>query len=285
MQTPEVVFALTVSDLDYAGLHAAWFLDPSGTETGVSRLDPLRGPDLPERCGGGPVLVRSGPLSITLAPHESGVHLLVDSPALSADIEVRRPPGHQALGVVVPFTERRFQYTVKENTLPAAGHVLARGRRYEIHGPDAWATLDHGRGRWPYRVTWNWGAGSGRVRLGGAERVLGIQVGGRWTDGTGTVENAVTVDGALHVVDEDLDWDYDDADWLAPWRVRSRESDSVDLTFTPSYERAERTQLGVLFNDTHQCFGTWSGRLVDDTGGSIDVEGVRGWAEQVTNRW
>lgn len=29
VQTPELVLAVTVSDLDYAGLHAVWFLDPA----------------------------------------------------------------------------------------------------------------------------------------------------------------------------------------------------------------------------------------------------------------
>lgn len=285
VQTPELVLAVTISNLDYAGLHAVWFLDPMGRETGVSRLDPLRGPDLPDRCGGGPVLVQSGSLSVALTPHDAGVRLQVGSPELSADIEVRRPTGHQALGVVVPFSARQFQYTVKENTLPASGHVVAGGARYEIHGEDAWATLDHGRGRWPYRVTWNWGSGSGRVRVDGAQHVLGVQLGGRWTDGTGSVENAITVDGVLHVIDEELDWSYDTGDWLAPWHVRSRASDRVDLTFAPTHDRAERTQLGVLFNDTHQCFGSWRGRLLDDTGRRIDLQGVRGWAEQVRNRW
>ena len=60
--------------------------------------------------------------------------------------------------VVVPWSESRFQYTVKDVALPASGTVTITGRQYEV--PEgSWAVLDHGRGRWPYRVTWNWGAG------------------------------------------------------------------------------------------------------------------------------
>jgi hypothetical protein len=281
VQTPEVVLAITVSDLDYAGLHAVWFLDPTGQETGVSRLAPLSRVGLPDRCAGGPVRVRSGPLAIDLSPDADGVTLRARTRELEAEVRVRRPAGHQSLGVVVPWSSRRFQYTVKENTLPAEGQVRLGGSTYAIEGPDAWATLDHGRGRWPYRITWNWGSGSGRV----GDRVLGIQVGGRWTDGTGSTENALTVDGVLHPVAEELVWDYDRADWQAPWRVRTPGSDRIALTFRPEHVRRDRTELVLLANRTHQCFGTWHGTVVDDQGTVHAVDGIRGWVEEVRNRW
>ena len=64
---------------------------------------------------------------------------------------------------------------------------------------ESWAVLDHGRGRWPYRMTWNWGAASGVVD----GRTIGLQIGGTWTDGTGSTENAVVVDGRLAKVSEE----------------------------------------------------------------------------------
>lgn len=281
VQTPEVVLAVTVSDLDYAGLHAVWFLDPQRHETGAAHLAPLRRVGLPDRCGGGPVRVRYDDLAIDLTPDADGVTLRAETDEVAAHVRIQRPAGHEALGVVVPWSSRRFQYTVKENTLPAEGEVSVDGRSYAIEGPDAWATLDHGRGRWPYRVTWNWGSGSGRVD----GRVVGIQVGGRWTDGTGSTENALTVDGVIHPLPDELAWEYDRGDWLAPWRVRSPRTSRVDLTFRPEHERRDRTELVVVGNETHQCFGTWHGRVVDGDGRVHQVDGMRGWAEEVRNRW
>ena len=69
----------------------------------------------------------------------------------------------------------------------------------------SWGTLDFGRGRWPYRTTWNWGAGIGLVD----GRRVGMQVGGKWTDGTGMTENSLVVDGRLSKISEDLVWEYD----------------------------------------------------------------------------
>ena len=162
------------------------------------------------------------------------------------------------------------------------------GVRHDVVEGESWATLDHGRGRWPYEVRWNWGAGSGRV--GG--RTIGLQVGGQWTDGTGSVENSLLVDGHLSKISEELVWEYT-ADrgregWLEPWRVFG---DTVDLTFTPFHLREAVTNVNVLLkravltNSTHQAFGHWAGRFRTDTGAWVDLDGLTGWAEDVHNRW
>nr|WP_278249502.1 DUF2804 domain-containing protein [Nocardioides sp. IC4_145] len=157
-------------------------------------------------------------------------------------------------------------------------HDQAGRRRRRRTGGGVVGALDHGRGRWPYNVRWNWGAGSGRTD----GRVVGIQVGGQWTDGTGSVENSLYVDGHLTKISEELVWDYDREDWLAPWRITGS---SVDLTFVPFHLKRSVTDLKVFASRTHQCFGHWSGRVRDDTGTWVRVEDVVGWAEDVHNRW
>jgi hypothetical protein len=279
VMSPASVFAVTVSDLDYACLHAVYVLDDEGRETTRSALVPLVRAGLPDRFGG-TVRIRARDLAIDIDHDPDGAHLSVAAPGLTADVHVRRPSGHESLGVVVPWSDRRFQYTVKENTLPATGTVRV-GSRVLAFDDDSWATIDHGRGRWPYRIRWNWGAGSGRVD----GRVIGIQLGGAWTDGTGSTENAVCVDGRISHIDEDLVWEYDREEWLAPWHITAPTSGRVDLTFTPSHVRTDRTNLLVLANDTHQAFGTWSGLMVDDEGRHVRCDGIRGWAEDVANRW
>src|SRR5690606_8309645 len=112
-----------------------------------------------------------------------------------------------------------------------------------------------------------------------------VQVGGRWTDGTGATENALLVDGRLHKNGDELVWRYHRDDWTAPWRVHDATHSRVDLTFTPFHERASRTNLLVVASETHQCFGTWSGWMTTDAGERIRVDGVEGWAEEARNRW
>ena len=197
---------------------------------------------------------------------------------MRVDITAHRPAGHESLGVVVPWSDRLFQYTVKDVARPAVGTLWVDGCEYGVPAGESWAVLDHGRGRWPYSMHWNWGAGSGRT----AGRVLGIQVGGTWTDGTGMSENALLVDGHLTKISEELAWHYDTDDWLAPWQVTG---ETVDLVFTPFHLKQSITDLKLFSSRTHQCFGHWSGRVRDDMGSWVDLEGLVGWAEDVRNRW
>lgn len=87
---------------------------------------------------------------------------------------------------MVPWGPRRFQYTVKDLARPVEGVLAVDGVEVRVDRASALAVPDDGRGRWPYSATWNWAAGSG---AGGR----GIQLGGRWTDGSGSTENAVLV--------------------------------------------------------------------------------------------
>jgi len=158
------------------------------------------------------------------------------------------------------------------------GRLWVDGTEHLVAAGESWAVLDHGRGRWPYSVRWNWGAGSGVVE----GHVIGVQVGARWTDGTGSTENALVVDGRVHKVREELAWQYDTSDWLAPWRVRG---ELADLRFTPFWDHASTMNLGVLAQRAHQCFGHWTGWMSNDAGEHVPVDGVLGWAEDVHNRW
>ena len=278
--TPTHLIGVTVSSLDYAGVYAVWVHDRRSGET-VSHdvIDPLaRGASLPARLGDDPARASAGGLTIAIEAASGGTRLTVDGPRVRLDVLAERPAGHEAMGVVVPWSARRFQYTVKNVARPAQGRLWVDGVEHSVAAGESWAVLDHGRGRWPYAVHWNWGAGSGLVD----GRVIGVQVGGRWTDGTGSTENALVVDGRVHKISEELSWSYDTRDWLAPWRVRG---DLADLTFTPFWNHSSATNLGILAQRANQCFGHWSGWMRDDAGEPVSVDGVLGWAEDVHNRW
>ena len=79
---------------------------------------------------------------------------------LRADILVERPSEHETLNVVIPWSDMQFQFTSKQNTLPASGFVQLGDERYEFTAP-SFGCLDYGRGVWPEHTRWNWGAASG----------------------------------------------------------------------------------------------------------------------------
>jgi hypothetical protein len=200
--------------------------------------------------------------------------------AIAADFVVRTPPRQESLNVVVPWSRVRFQLNSKHNTLPCEGRVDVGGARYAMEPHECHAVQDFGRGVWPYRSFWNWGVATGvhdGVRIG-------VNVGGRWTTGTGTNENGLLVDGRLHKVMEDVHWDYDPRDWMRPWRVRAAHSGMVDLTLEPRVAHRVRASLGVLATGGVCCFGRWHGTVRFD-GREVEIRDVMGWAEEFTHRW
>jgi hypothetical protein len=189
--TPTHVIALTVADLDYAAQHQVWVLDrAAGVEVDTVAVVPLgRGVVLPASSGGGPVRAHAKGLDIAIDEGEHRTRLRAVTGRVEVDLVASVPAGHESLGVVVPWSDRLFQYTLKDVARPVSGTLVVDGVRHDVPADGSWAVLDHGRGRWPYSMSWNWGAGSGTVD----GRVVGVQVGGRWTDGTGSTENALLV--------------------------------------------------------------------------------------------
>ncbi|WP_040791560.1 DUF2804 domain-containing protein [Nocardia paucivorans] len=272
--TPRHIVGLVASSLDYAGVYGIYILDRrTGEETTRDAVVPFaRGAVLGERSGAGVASVRGGGIDITLSNEEAGTRIEAHAPGVRLTAHAELPAGHESLGVVVPWSERRFQYTVKDVGRPIAGTLVLGEREYLFE--NAFAVLDHGRGKWPYAITWNWAAGS--------KPGLGIQFGGKWTDGTGSTENALVVDGRIHKIGEELRWDYDRENWLRPWHITG---ERVEVEFRPFHTRVARTELLVVANDTHQCFGNFFGRVRTDGGRWLDLDGVVGWAEETRNRW
>lgn len=280
LATPTHFAGLTISSLDYAGVESAYVLDrATGEETVAEVTVPLaRGVLLARSSGVGRSAAVSNRLVISFDEVPGGTRLRAATEDLSLDVVAERPAGHESLGVVVPWNDRLFQYTVKDVARPLSGRLTVRDTTYDVPAGASWAVLDHGRGRWPYSLAWNWAAGSGIVD----GEVRGIQLGGKWTEGTGSTENALLVGDRLHKLHEELAWAYDRSDWLRPWRVQG---DRCDVTFTPEHERVARTNLLAVSSEVHQCFGTFTGWAAADDDERVRLDGLVGWAEEARNRW
>jgi hypothetical protein len=283
VMSPSHIVALTVSCVDYMSLHEIWVLDRATGETvGTTAISPGgRSAQLPASLGEGPARARTGRVTIDIDEAFDGTRLRGSTSGVSFDILATRPPSHDSLAVVVPWRRggeiTRFQYTVKDVARPATGTVTLDGIAHDVP-VGSWAVLDHGRGRWPYRVKWNWAAGSGIVD----GRVIGLQLGSKWTDGSGSTENAVTVDGHLTKIGEELVWDCEPEHFMRPWHVHGA---AADLTFSPFYDKRSRTNALLIASSTDQLFGVWTGWVLDDTGTRVRVDGIEGFAEEVLNRW
>ena len=116
-------------------------------------------------------------------------------------------------------------------------------------------------------------------------RTIGLNLGGRWTDGTGMTENGICIDGRLTKISEDLVFEYDASARMKPWRVHTAVSDAVGLTFEPEFERVSESGNDERYMNVHQMFGTYSGRVTRDDSAPIEVRDLFGWVEDQEARW
>jgi hypothetical protein len=289
----DLVLSAVYADVDYLGLADVWWADLATGETGGRGVNVpfARGFALPEIPGSDPLRIARTGFALEISDDASGAtHLHAswrerDGRPGSLEATVELPPGHESLNVVIPWSERTFQYTSKHQARPARGTLEVGERLWEFgdaSGQEAWGVLDVGRGRWPYRTRWNWGGGAGRTRDG--RHVVGLQIGGKWTEGTGATENGILVDGMLTKLGRELVWSYDWNEPLKPWHVEDP-GGRLALELTPRYDRHARTKALVLATETHQVFGTWSGWFLTDAEERLEFAGVQGFAEESRSRW
>ena len=287
----DLVVSCLYADVDYLGLADVWWVDlASGRAGGQGIGAPLGlGFDLPDVPGSAPLRVEQQRFRLDITDDEGGTRIAAtwrekDGAEGRLDATVALPARHESLNVVIPWSSRRFQFTSKHQARPARGTLVVGNETRTFGGNgvgDAWAVLDVGRGRWPYRTTWNWGGGAGSDHRWPGRRP---PVGGKWTEGTGCTENGVLVDGRLTKLGRELLWTYDRDEPLRPWRVEDP-GGRLSLELTPRHDKHTRFDALVVGTETHQVFGSWSGTFTTDLGEVLTLENLQGFAEESGSRW
>jgi len=286
----DLVVSSVYSDIDVLGLADVYWADlTTGASGGHAIVTPPDGTiRLPAVPASEPLVVARDGLALSITDSDAGTHwhaawTEADGRAGSLDVTVDLPAGHESLNVVIPWSDEEFNFTSKHQARPARGELVVGDRRWEIGGTsgDAWGVLDVGRGRWPHDIRWNWGGGAGRA----GPHVIGLQFGAKWTEGTGFTENGMIVDGRLHKLGNELRWDYDWDAPMQPWRVVDP-GGQLDVVLAPRFDKHSKVDGGPdLGSETHQVFGTWSGRVRTDDGLELDFDGVPGFAEEARQLW
>jgi hypothetical protein len=280
------LFSATIADMDRLQFGSAYVFDRR-THRHIDRIvvTPPNTIVVPETTAGD-MIIEHPAMRVALTDEGTGTRIRVEAEdfgggRLEADLLIERPAGHETLNVVIPWKDDEFQFTSKQNTLPASGFVQLGTERFEFDAP-SFGCMDYGRGVWPEYTVWNWGSASGVQ----GRHIIGLNLGGQWTDGTGMNENGICIDGRLTKISEDVAFEYDRATWMQPWRVRTTVSDRIDLLFTPEFENASQSgRRDGYFTVGHQMFGCFSGRITPDGGDAIELRDLFGWVEEHEARW
>ncbi len=282
----DILFSATISHLDYAASCFVYFFEYETQRYFEKTIFiPLgTGLKMPSQVLE-TVSYSSSELQIHVSYFDGDTHLFVtsddfDGETLHAELTIHHPPQDQSLNVVIPWNRKTFQFTAKHHTLPTTGMIKIGDRRYNFNEEESFAVLDYGRGVWPRRATWNWAMASQRMR----GRRIGLNFGGQWTDGTGMTENAVFVEGIMTKISEDVIFQYDRQNFMKPWTVRTKFSETVDLTFTPFFERVSKTDAKLVQSEVHQMVGYYNGRIKLQNA-SLQISQMLGCIEEHIAKW
>ncbi|PJK16777.1 hypothetical protein CQS04_06380 [Chryseomicrobium excrementi] len=284
----EILFSATISHMDYAAVCFVYLFHYESQQMIEKTVTiPLgRGVSLSPHVLG-PATATSNEMQLRFIPKDGNKTLLeviiddFDGEPLRAELLIKHPVDQESLNVVIPWDRNHFQFTAKHHTLPAEGTVSHGDHVYTFEDDESFAVLDYGRGIWPRSATWNWGFASQRI----GNRKIGLNFGGKWTDGTGMTENAVLIDGKLYKISEDVLFTYDSNDFMKPWTLKTKFSSDVSLTFIPFYERVARTDVKLVYSEVHQMFGYFKGTIHLEGYGKVVISHMLGCVEEHIAKW
>ena len=285
--TPDFFFSATLAHLGYVGTVFAYVLDfASGELHEETLLVPLgRGIHLARNSDRGDSHFDNGRVRTAFRLEEERRRVQVDWPAfnrgegIAADFALHCGRDRESTVTATPMKGRRFFYTRKTNCMPAEGWVRRGDRRYELKPSESLGNMDWGRGIWEYRTSWLWASASAFLEDG---RTVGLNLGGGFGDAPAP-DNALVLDGRVHKL-ENVTFDYDRADLMRPWRMKSPEG-RLSLDFVPFKERVARTNLLLVYSEVRQVFGRYSGTATTDDGQSVRLRDVTGFVEVHRARW
>lgn len=285
-------FALTASNLGYAGLYAVCFIDLQQRRFWqLDRLQalPLSRHALPESPLEGEIRFAHERLSLHIQRFE-GVHRLtfvspyMQGPGgrgLNGELYFRQPAHQESMNIATHWAHnnRQFYYNTKLNCLPVEGEVRLAGKRYAFSPARDLGCLDWGRGVWPWRSTWYWASASGFVE----GEPLGLNFGYGFSDRSPASENLLLYRGRAHKLSQ-VRFAFDPRHWLKPWKISSDDG-RVELEFVPALDRNSHFNALLIASEQHQVFGHYRGRVTLDNGQVLQLSHLPGFAEEVRNRW
>lgn len=284
----ECLFSATISNIDYAGMVFVYFLDFK-TKKFIEKtiMTPFgKGCPMPRNVHE-TVNFKNKEIELMFTSENNDSTFITvtcnnfATLPMEASLRITYPKGYETLNVVVPWNNKTFQYTSKHEGMPVEGQIKVGEKVYTLNKETSFGCLDFGRGIWPFKVKWNWANASGIVN---GKRV-GLNLGAKWTDGTGYTENGFVIDGKLTKLSEDVIFQYDNKDFKKPWLIKTSITDRVSLTFVPFYERIAKSNAVIIKSEVHQMIGFFSGTILSLEGERIEISNMLGCSEDHLGQW
>lgn len=199
-------------------------------------------------------------------------------------------PEQENITTVTPFEKMptRFFLSTKLNCMPCEGKVmLGESLVHTFHKDKSFATLDWGRGVWPYKNEWYWGSGATRIDdEQGNSHIFGFNLTWKIGDDSNATQNCLFYDGKAHKIGAvDIEKSpVEENKWMQEWHIVSDDG-RLDLTMSPSYDSVSGAIVFGLGMKSHQVHGLWNGYVVLDDGTKLEIKDMYAFCEYTLCRW
>jgi hypothetical protein len=257
----------------------------------ITRIIPDKILSLPESSEAGDIIYFDKKVSISFRHVGQGRKLYLSiknakkETEFEASLNLTKEP-KDSMVIATPFHEDKkgFFYNRKIVGMNATGKVYCEGKTYSYYPKNSLGILDWGRGVWPYKTTWYWSAGQGRIW----GNLYGFNLGYGFGDTSAATENMLFFNGVASKLEDVVFHIPKDAnnqyDYLKPWTITSS-NHRIEMEFKPIIDRNVNLSFLVLSTNQHQVFGKFSGYAILDDGTIVFVTDMIGFAERVENRW
>lgn len=193
-------------------------------------------------------------------------------------LKLTRPAGAPYLSHIMPLdTQGAFFYQNKIPGYSVEGSVKL-GKVVWDFGPGSYAIRDWGRGLWPAKLTWLWGAGHGQTADG---RTVWANFGGGFGDSSRASENLLVVDGQAIKLGE-LVWGQD-ADGV-PTSVRETRG-RLELELTSDFVQKPELNIWIKSMRLRKSYGTWRGSYRPTADAAPVSITLHGFGEEMRLKW
>ncbi|MFX1556140.1 MAG: DUF2804 domain-containing protein [Promethearchaeota archaeon] len=285
---PDYNFGLTIADVGYMGLISFELIDYKKKEVNSGGLNKLftKGTwNLPLSSEEGDIEYHHDTFDLKIERLPNRRIITFDYPmfaekGLKGKITLFQDPNKDSIVKVNRYkNKKQFYYSDKVVWMPAEGSVYLGDDLYKFTPDICYGRLDWGRGVWPYKINWYWGAAAGKTPDG---HEIWFSHGYSYEDPTLHDKNMVGYDGKGHKLGpikfhvpenpEDI-WHFSSEDGRF-------EMDLKPLMYHPSKMNY------VIFNSKSKLvFGLYTGDIILDDGTKVHIENLLGHAEAIRWRW
>ncbi len=276
---PGWVFGMALVDLKLVANGFFYLFDfETGRLYEQSFLQPLaRGSQIEPLPEHGMATFVKGEVALRIVAGAGGRNVAVTAPGgIRVDLELKED--EDPLRLVCPAGYNGWVFTRKSAGLPVEGEIRWDHRIWRCDASTR-ASIDWSCGFMRRETAWNWACMAGTL---GDGRSLGLNLAAGVNE-TGMTENALWLDGRCLPLGP-AQFRFDRFRPGGDWQVRTNDG-RVELRFEPAGVRREKLNAWVLASNFRQFIGTFYGRVIDDEGREIPVQGLRGLMEDHFARW